>query len=379
MTRESVPVALWQYSNRNNNSYFVGREWELSQLEQLQYRSQTKGVVACVFGKKGMGKSHLIRHFLKSPCIISSNTLYIAPHDGMSYSSVFVHHLLKLPLGASSNLIRKHVTAIVKSPLVYLYILTLLGVDLTKSELSALQILSEKRCREVEVLSIMVMITQLVEQRILVVAFDELQDIGSVQFEFVRLLVTHAKEQSLLILLAGSNTDKLYGLPKWLRACHMINLSPLDKTESTKLAQWCFNSCEHKLSSMLVEESVLRSEGNPLYLIWQYQYKKNELAGSFTALVDKMRTPLTQQQNHLLDFMAQQGCEVQEDTVESYLLTNQRSKLSDLTTLIMVGFIEPTFKSYTFQHPLLCEVIQSQLGRRSSAQISHQGETLKRA
>ncbi|NAW59362.1 AAA family ATPase [Vibrio sp. V38_P2S17PM301] len=363
IVEDTIPTSLWHYCKRSNvsASQCVGRDWELNQLELLFLRSKTERVSVFVHGKKGVGKSHLIKFFVTNRARNGDNALYISDSDSTSYLSSFICHLLKISSNSDENQIRNKLTSIIKSPLVYLYLLNLMGVSLNDSERSALHVLSEERKAEITTLSVMVIIGQLVEQNISIIAFDELQELNCQQLSFIQLLVFHSKEQSVFFILSATNTHRFYVTPSWLQEYKKINLLPLIHSEAVNLATSLTIENSQELSPTVIRQLAIRASGNPLYIHWEAKCRSiGKVSLAFIDMLKNMMMPLTQTEIDLLFFLARQGFEVKESIIESYLSKNRNIGVTAITALIMSGFIEPTFQSYSFQHPLLRDVINTQ-------------------
>ena len=152
-----IPVSLWDYVRERPTQLIpcIGRDWELSLLQKLQLSSKTGLKTACVYGMQGLGKTSLVRHFLSRLDQTNWRALYLCSLDQGTFLRRFICTLLDISEIFDDEQLRFRIKMISTSPLVYFYLLRLSGLVLHKSELQAINNLSENRLHEVEVLSVM--------------------------------------------------------------------------------------------------------------------------------------------------------------------------------------------------------------------------------
>nr|WP_283102886.1 ATP-binding protein [Shewanella abyssi] len=364
---DEPPLSLWGYLANGPIQFksCIGRNWELSQLQKLQMQSRTSLQIAYIYGMQGLGKTTLVRHFLSRMEQSHRRTLYLCGLNQNTFLRRFICTLLDTSEMCDDERLRSQIKAIAKSSLVYFYLLQLSGTELNKPESKALNSLSKTRLYEVEVLSVMVLIQNLKQRAVSVIAIDGLHHLEERQLRVMQIFTKNMMIQPVLIIFALTDVFRFTYLPDWLHSSHPIQLKSLQPDSMDALANAEVNTkhLQPMADDTHKKMAVQRAKGNPSVLKALIKSKRPALdfPEEFFNNVQTMSTHLTEIEYRLLQFLAASGPSVSTDIIESFTSKLSKPSITLLHKLVRVGFLYPRSEAYIFRHTLIWEIVKSQM------------------
>lgn len=358
---DEVPSSLWEYSAQHYPEITpcLGRIYELSQLRFLHQLSAQSRQSVCVYGEQGVGKTNLMSHFLRGT---NEGSLYVC----VIKEAQLFEHLIRAILNLSEELdgarIRLKLKKVVKSPIIYFYLLRLVGLPLSRAEAAALEGLTLKRRKEIDILVLMVLIQNLRERKISILVIDGLQNLDASQVDEVQLLIKHTQNLPLLILFGVTCSLHFSSLPFLLQDSYLIPLKSLDYSTIVALADSIpFDSSINCVPDSHKVSAIARSEGNPRILkaLLTSQYPIEVVPPELVQMVQRMVMTLNTLETKLLFFLVSIGRTIGVETIEQYLLSCTLTGIQQLNRLVSVGFLFPLSDGYKFQYKIIWEILQN--------------------
>ncbi|ABE56429.1 hypothetical protein Sden_3153 [Shewanella denitrificans OS217] len=370
-----IPVSLWDYVRERPTQLIpcIGRDWELSLLQKLQLSSKTGLKTACVYGMQGLGKTSLVRHFLSRLDQTNWRALYLCSLDQGTFLRRFICTLLDISEIFDDEQLRFRIKMISTSPLVYFYLLRLSGLVLHKSELQAINNLSENRLHEVEVLSVMGLIQNFKQRKVSVLAIDSLHILNEGQLRVIKIFTQNMITQPILIIFSLTDVHRLLYLPDWLQSSNQIQLKPLQAIAMNALVnnEVEMNPCQPMKLAAYKKIVVQRARGNPLILKALIKSKRpdQDFPEEMVNSVQGMLTQLTGIECRLLQFLAACGPCVSIDTLELFNSQLSEPCICLLHRLVRIGFLYPRSECYIFRHILIWEIVKAQMNDSDTASV----------
>ncbi|SHO58910.1 AAA family ATPase [Vibrio quintilis] len=367
---DDVPPSLWKYAviNQGEPEPCIGRDRELSQLQQLYKKAFERRQTVGVSGMHGLGKTNLIRHFLSHTVHTGKRVLYIHINPSFSFTARLSRLLLDISEKADDEVVRERIKACVKSSLLYFYLLRVTGVHLNPAEALALEKLSPGRLSDIEVLAVMVLLQQISQRKISVLAIDGLHEAEAHQLQWVRTFINNSATQPLLIILGITDVYQFSFLPLWLQQVEMIRLKPLDEATMISLAN-IFSDAQ--LSGKVVCDahkhiSVRRACGYPAILkmlIESHQPAQDCPEKLYQTIMVKF-SQLSATQIRLLKFLACFGVAVSLKLIDMLFSRLSITAVTPLHELVCMGFLYPQQDAYIFRHVLIWEIVRKQVSEK---------------
>jgi predicted ATPase len=370
-----IPISLREYVRAQPTQLIpcIGRDWELSVLQKLQLLSKTGLQTACVYGMQGLGKTTLVRHFLSRVDQSNCCALYLCSLDQGTFFRRFICTLLDISEIFDDDQLRFKIKLISNSPSVYFYLLRLSGLALNKSELQAINNLSENRLHEVEVLSVMVLIERFKKRKVSVLAIDSLHVLDEDQLRVIKIFTQNMITQPILIIFSLTDVHLFSYLPDWLQSSNQIQLKPLQPIAMDTLVnnEVEMNPCEPMKLAVYKKIVIQRARGNPLILKALIKSKRpgQDYPKEILNSVQAMTTQLTGIECRLLQLLAACGPCVSIATIELFNSQLSEPCICLLHRLVRIGLLYPRSECYIFRHILIWEIVKAQMNDCDTAAV----------
>ena len=376
---EETPLSLWEYtvSQPHYSKPCLGRDWEIQQLQQLYALADHTQQTVCITGMQGLGKTHLINHFLSqiqfsSRQCTDRHTLYVSMDPSDDALPLLSRQMLGVAIDASDSAIRNKAKTLAISSFSFLHLLTVLGVKLNEAEKNALSALSVSRLQELEKLTVLELIQSCTENDISVIAIDDLQYAESNHLNFIKTLVNNNVCSPFFLVLGTTNIKQFTFLPEWLAFTHKIDLKPLDNSATTVLAKILMSTqqlCpeQHQQRKKIAIE---RSKGHPGILeeLLMSKGSVSNFPNDFhTKTLLTLRT-LSIEQRQLLKVLAFLGTFFSITLVDRLLSKMLLKGIVHLHSLVCLGFLYPMSDGYCFRHFLIWEIVMKQINNAEKRQ-----------
>jgi|GEM_PF-6786109 len=261
------------YAKPKFETELIGRDREMAKLEALRAEAIAgRGRVVLVDGEAGMGKSHFVSAFTDQPTTVDLLTLWGGCSAGHNEEPYYVWRQMVQMLAdevSTGDGVNAELTESIMQTLDEMNAIP--AIDSTTSDQFA------------RVIGSMVeLFAQLTALRPLVLIVDDIQWIDEPSDELLKAVARYANAQQLFIVLVNrsemwietqsgedteSNVDALVRVLGNFDAVEKILLLPLQHDDVVKLLRQQFMG--EPPSGLLADLSTIKSDGNPLRIIWR--------------------------------------------------------------------------------------------------------------
>lgn len=347
-------------------AFFVGRQWELSQLHACARSVDTgrHGETVYLEGMAGIGKTALIHRFIEDTRIDENQVVLLDLHR-LSAAQIaplqyLVRRLLHLPSQAGDMMTRHGITSSTISVTLQVFVCLMAGVRLLDTERRLLDALGPEQ-RETgvrEALAELVELRRAGGRLLLIIEDVYLADPGFT--EIVKALALQTQSKPFLLCLSTRKTGKYFSRPAWLDHARMMEITGLTELESRAL---CSKLSSTDLRHMRDIHS--RALGHPGYLLQMIH--AGELTDDFYAAVNctvEFRlNKLTSLDLFALHVIAVYGMPVSIEQWHNLLgaLLDSPNLVCNPQVLVSAQLLKQHSDSYIFVHPIVRESVVSRI------------------
>ncbi|ADZ91958.1 hypothetical protein Marme_2728 [Marinomonas mediterranea MMB-1] len=362
---EDVPLPLLNYAKavQKGDEPFVGRDWELVQLQQLYNLNLSSQSAACIQGMQGVGKTALIKRFLDQLQHTNKHSVYVPIEPNDAFTRRFCRAILCISNDLDDASVRLVIKALANTSLLYFYLLDWVGVTLDSAERYALSHLSPSRLGELEALAMTLLVQKALESSVSAIAIDNLHAANSKQLHFIEEFIEISKKQRLFLILGLTDIGLFTYPPDWLKHAHTISLGALNDSACESLASFYTKpqSLPPSQLELLRQLSIKRSNGHPAILKALIESTQGDKVFPEPLYKTTIRTllELTHVQVSLLKFIACAGMAVKVEVIDYFLSIKSVTGIKPVHDLVCLGILCPKSNCYVFRHLLIWEIVLS--------------------
>lgn len=321
---------------------------------------------------QGLGKTHLIKHFLSRIKLTGGHALYInlsSSHDALLQ---LTRRMLNVELEASDEIVRTKVSTLMMSSLALFYLLQILGVKLNNAEKSTLRALSMERLEVLEQAIAVILIQHCVNSSVSTVAVDNLHDAPTDCLRFIKCLASNKAHLPFFLLLSAANIKQFTFLPDWLAFAHKIELRSLDEVTTKALAKHIIKVQHDNAIDAREREriAIKRAKGHPGILeeLLMQGSSVFDIPSIFQQNTLQMLRNLSTEQRTLLKRLSLIGMFLSVTLIDKLLSNMVLKGVLHLHHLVRLGFLYPVSDGYCFRHFFIREIVMKQVNNAEREQ-----------